>query len=39
MEDARDVKETKGIGSGVLVGIFVGILLFMLTVQLLYLAK
>ncbi len=39
MEEVKEVKETKGIGSGVLVGIVVGILLFMLTVQLLYVAK
>ena len=39
MEEKKDVKESKGMGSGVLVGIVIGIALFMVTVQLLYMAK
>jgi hypothetical protein len=34
-----EAKETKGMGSGVIVGVIVGIGLFMLTVQFLYMAK
>lgn len=39
MEEKKDVKESKGMGSGILVGIVIGIALFMFTVQLLYMAK
>lgn len=45
MADEREVKgtaearETKGMGSGVIVGVIVGIGLFMLTVQFLYMFK
>jgi hypothetical protein len=35
----KDPQESKGFGSGMVVGIVVGIGLFLLTVQLLYIAK
>ena len=38
-EEVKEVKEKKGWGSGVLVGLVIGIALFMLTYQLLLMAK
>ena len=38
-EDVKKVKEEKGWGGGILVGLLVGIVLFMLTYQLLLMAK
>ncbi|GEM_PF-1561578 len=39
IEGAKDPQESKGFGSGIIVGLVVGIGLFMLTVKLLYMAK
>jgi tetrahydromethanopterin S-methyltransferase subunit G len=38
-EDVKEVKKEKGWGSGILVGLLVGIVLFVLTYQLLLMAK
>lgn len=38
-EDVKEVKEEKGWGGGILVGLLVGIVLFVLTYQLLLMAK
>jgi hypothetical protein len=38
-EEVKEVKNEKGWGSGVLVGLLIGIALFMLTYQLLLMAK
>jgi tetrahydromethanopterin S-methyltransferase subunit G len=38
-EEVKEVKNEKGWGSGVLVGLVIGVALFMLTYQLLLMAK
>jgi hypothetical protein len=38
-EDVQEVKKERGWGSGVLVGLLIGVALFMLTYQMLLMAK